>query len=104
MVVRRATTTSSDTISEEGNPSPQLAELLAAVRVLQDQNLAQQQRNEDHQRLQDEAQTREAELRMQLEERERELRQQMEARERELRQQIDLLRNNVTGAETSLWA
>jgi hypothetical protein len=41
---------------------------------------------------------------MQLEERERELRQQMEARERELRQQIDLLRNNVTGAETSLWA
>jgi hypothetical protein len=101
MVVRRATTTSSDTISEEGNPNPQLAELLAAVRVLQDQKLAQQQRNEEHQRLQDEAQTREAELRMQLEERERELRQQMEARERELRQQIDLLRNNVTGAETT---
>jgi hypothetical protein len=70
MVVRRATTTSSDTISEEGNPNPQLAELLAAVRVLQDQNLVQQQRNEEHQRLQDEAQTREAELRMQLEERE----------------------------------
>ncbi|MCI84266.1 hypothetical protein A2U01_0105542, partial [Trifolium medium] len=70
----------------DNNPNPQLVELLAAVQVLQEQSLVQQQRNEVHQHLQDEAQARETELRIQLEERERELKQQMEARERELRQ------------------
>jgi len=51
--------------------------------------------------LQAEAQAREVELKQQLEDRERELRHQMEARERELREKLELLRNNVTGAETT---
>ncbi|GAU42011.1 hypothetical protein TSUD_236780 [Trifolium subterraneum] len=100
MVTRRGAT-SSDSMLGDIDPNPQLVDLLASVRVLQEQNLVQQQRNEEHQRLQEEARIRETELRLQLEERERELRQQMEARERELRQQIDLLRNNVAGAETT---
>ncbi|MCI53795.1 hypothetical protein A2U01_0075042, partial [Trifolium medium] len=67
------TTTSSDSILGDNDPNRQLAELLEAVRVLQEQNLVRQQQNEEHQRLQVEAQARETELRMQLEEREREL-------------------------------
>ncbi|GAU47368.1 hypothetical protein TSUD_403710 [Trifolium subterraneum] len=100
MVTRRGATSSYSMLGDI-DPNPQLVDLLASVRVLQEQNLVQQQRNEEHQRLQEEARIRETELRLQLEERERELRQQMEARERELRQQIDLLRNNVAGAETT---
>ncbi|GAU47711.1 hypothetical protein TSUD_177160 [Trifolium subterraneum] len=73
MVARRAAT-SSDSNLDDIDPNPQLVDLLVAVRVLQEQNLVQQQRNEKHQRLQDEAQARETELRLQLEERERELR------------------------------
>ncbi|MCI77908.1 hypothetical protein A2U01_0099178, partial [Trifolium medium] len=72
-MVTRRTATSSDSILGDNEPNPQLVELLAAVQVLQKQNLVQQQRNEEHQRLQEEAQARETELRTQLEEREREL-------------------------------
>jgi len=85
----------------EDDANPQLAQLLEAVRELQKQNVEQQKQNDEHQRLQAEAQAREVELKQQLEDRECELRHQMEARERELREHLELLRNNVTGAETT---
>jgi len=100
MVGRRPPRTSSGSELED-DANPQLAQLLEAVRELQEQNVEQQKQNDEHQRLQAEAQVREVELKQQLEDRERELRHQMEARERELREQLELLRNNVTGAETT---
>jgi len=99
MVGRRPTRTSSGS-KLEGGANPQLAQLLEAVRELQDQNVEQQKQNDKHHCLQVEARAREVELKQQLEDRECELRHQMETRERELREQLELLRSNVTRAET----
>ena len=70
------------------------------MRELQEQNVEQQKQNDKHHRLQVEARAREVELKQQLEDRECELKHQMETRDRELREHLELLRSNVTGAET----
>jgi hypothetical protein len=66
MVGRRQTpTTSGSELEDDANP--QLAQLLEAVRELQERNVEQQRQNDEHQRLQAEALAREAELKQQLE-------------------------------------
>jgi len=100
MVGRRPIRASSGSeLKDDANP--ELAQLLEAVRELQEKNVEQQKQNDEHQRFQAEAQAREVNLKQQLEDRERELRHQIEARERELWEQLELLRNNCTGAETT---
>ena len=51
MVGRRPPRTSSGSELED-DANPQLAELLEAVRALQEQNVEQQKQNDEHQRLQ----------------------------------------------------
>jgi len=57
MVGRRPTRTSSGSELED-DANPQLAQLLQAVRELQEQSVEQQKQNDEYQRLQAEAQAR----------------------------------------------